>query len=414
MGLIQDKNAPLAAGDAVAEAPQPAPAGAHGSDLMPTEAVGVGHRCTLLVGGTAAYDRMLELIDAARESVDLETYIYRADAIGDGFRSALTAAAGRGVRVRVLVDAYGSESLPAGYFASLTASGAKVLWFNPKRLLRLSFRNHRKLLRCDGTAVVGGLNIAEEYDGDGVARGWRDFAVEVDGGVVRALAESFERMWELAPFGRRQIRQFWTRRPRARGASAGVPDAELLLSGSGCPTAEMRSRLARDIRAARCCFAWAAYFLPSRRLRKALRVAARAGEASIVLSARSDVPTAGWASEYHFARLLRAGIRLHRYRPQIMHAKLVVADDVVYVGSANLDARSLRINFELLLRVRSRELASRLREEFAADVARSDELELERWTRKRTWWQRLRSYVAYQLLARLDPFLANRRFKSLQ
>ncbi len=372
-----------------------------------------GPGCTLLIGGTAAYGRMLDLIDGARVSIDLETYIDRADAVGDRFRGALAAAAARGVRVRVLVDAYGSEALPTDYFAPLTASGAEVRWFNPKRLLRLSFRNHRKLLRCDGVAVAGGINIGEEYDGDGVARGWRDFAIEVDGEVVAALAESFDRMWALAPFGRRQVRLFWRQRPRARRDAVGT-GIELLLSGPGCPTAELRRRLVADIRVARRCIAWAAYFLPSRRLRKALRRVARAGDARILLSARTDVPPAGWASEYLFSRLLRAGIRLHRYRPQIMHAKLVVADEVVYVGSANLDVRSLRINFELLLRVRSPLLAAGLREEFAADVSHSDEVDLARWRQERTWWHRLRSYLSYQLLARLDPFVANRRFRALQ
>lgn len=120
------------------------------------------------------------------------------------------------------MDAYGSDTLPQGYFAPLLAAGGEVRWFNPKRLLRVSFRNHRKLLRAEGEAVIGGLNIA----------------VRVDGPVVDTLAESFARMRDLSAFGRRQFRRFWRTIRRLAVDAQGQP--ELLLSGPGCPTAELR------------------------------------------------------------------------------------------------------------------------------------------------------------------------------
>ncbi|MCC7198728.1 MAG: phosphatidylserine/phosphatidylglycerophosphate/cardiolipin synthase family protein [Gammaproteobacteria bacterium] len=366
----------------------------------------------LLVGGSAAYACMWRLVRQARIAVDLETYIFEAGAVGDRFLAELTGAARRGVQVRVLVDAYGSDTLRQDYFAPLIAAGGELRWFNPKRLLRLSFRNHRKLLRADGEAVVGGLNIADTYDGDGLETGWRDFAVRVDGPVVDALAESFARMWELSAFGRREVRRFWRRAPQR---ATGAPDQpELLLSGPGCPTAELRRRLLFDIRGARRMQAWAAYFLPSRRIGAAIRDAARRGAADIMLGERSDVPVSRWASERLFGRFLRAGLRIHRYRPQIVHAKAMVLDDVVYVGSSNLDVRSLFINYELLLRIPSPALATRLRAEFDTDLRHADTLDPVRWRSGRRWWQSLRSYVAYQLLARLDPYLAARSLKSLR
>ncbi len=366
----------------------------------------------LLVGGSAAYACMWRLVRQARTAVELETYIYEAGAVGDRFLAELTGAARRGVRVRVLVDAYGSDALPQGYFAPLIAAGGELRWFNPKRLLRLSFRNHRKLLRADGEAVIGGLNIADTYDGDGLEAGWRDFAVRVDGPVVDALAESFARMWNLSVFGRREFRSFWRRAPPLAAGVHGQP--ELLLCGPGCPTAELRRRLLFDIRAARRMQAWAAYFLPSRRIGAAIRDAARRGKADIMLGERSDVPISRWASERLFTRFLRAGLRIHRYRPQIVHAKAMVLDDVVYVGSSNLDVRSLLINYELLVRIPSAALAERLRAEFETDRRHADTLDAVRWRRGRRWWQSLRSYLAYQLLARLDPYLATRSLRSLR
>jgi len=111
----------------------------------------------LLAGGSAAYACMWRLVREARTAVELETYIYEAGAVGDRFLAELTGAARRGVHVRVLVAAYGSDTLRQDYFAPLIAGGGEMRWFNPKRLLRLSFRNHRKLLRADGEAVIGGL-----------------------------------------------------------------------------------------------------------------------------------------------------------------------------------------------------------------------------------------------------------------
>jgi cardiolipin synthase len=366
----------------------------------------------LLDGGTTAYGRMWQLIDAAVETVDLETYIFKAGHVGDEFLRRLTLAATRGVHVRVLVDAYGSGELPDGYFDPLTAAGGAVREFNPKRLLRLSFRNHRKLLCCDGVAIAGGLNIADEYDGDGVERGWRDFAVEVSGDLAAALRQSFERMWELAPFGREEVRTFWLQRPRTPHATPGTP--QLLLSGPGCPTAELRRLLVADLRRSRRFRGWAAYFLPSRRIGAAIREAARRGDAAIMVGERSDVPLSRWASERLFTRFLHAGLRIHRYRPQIVHAKALVVDDVVYIGSANLDVRSLLINYELLLRIPSAVLAEALRERFEADVTRADALGARQWRAERRWWQTLRSYFAFLLLARLDPYVAARKLSSLR
>jgi hypothetical protein len=111
----------------------------------------------LLVGGNAAYASMRRLVRQAQSAVELETYIFEAGAVGDRFLADLTGETRRGVHVRVLVDAYGSDTLRQDCVAPLIAAGGELRCFNPKRLLRLSFRNHRKLLRADGEAVIGGL-----------------------------------------------------------------------------------------------------------------------------------------------------------------------------------------------------------------------------------------------------------------
>ena len=219
-------------------------------------------------------------------------------------------------------------------------------------------------------------------------------------------------MWDLAPFGRDEVRTFWLQRPRPPHPTPGTP--QLLLSGPGCPTAELRRQLVADLRRSRRFRGWAAYFLPSRRIGAAIREAARRGDAAIMLGKRSDVPLSRWASERLFTKFLHAGLRIHRYRPQIVHAKALVVDDVVYIGSANLDVRSLLINYELLLRIPSAALAEALRERFEADVTRADLLGARQWRAERRWWQTLRSYFAFLLLARVDPYLAARKLSSLR
>src|SRR5260221_7098208 len=219
---------------------------------------------------------MAALIDGARESVCLESYLVRGGEPALSLLAAVHRACARRVRVRLLCDAFGSEGLPAGFFDRLVAAGGKWRLFSPARRLRLAFRDHRKLLVCDGRrAIVGGLNIGPEYLGDGVRRGWRDLALQIEGPVVAALAASFAAMYALAPVTAAAIREF---RRAARRMPAGPGTAAALLqSGPGWPVGQLwralRPRLAqaRDVRC------MAAYFLPPRRMRRALRRGPRAG-----------------------------------------------------------------------------------------------------------------------------------------
>jgi cardiolipin synthase len=133
------------------------------------------HRARWLVNGDEAFAAMREIIDAARQSVRMEFYMFRPAEPAESLRASLLAAQRRGVPVSVVYDAFGSEGLPADFFDALTAAGAQVAAFNPARQLRLAFRDHRKLLVCDKqVAILGGLNIGPEYAGDGVRQGWRD------------------------------------------------------------------------------------------------------------------------------------------------------------------------------------------------------------------------------------------------
>ncbi len=355
---------------------------------------------------------MLAGIESARLVVRIETYIWKSGIVADRFLQSLHAAAARGVRVELLLDAFGCESLGDGYFNSLRAAGARVVHFNPNKWLRGSFRDHRKLLTIDGEmAVVGGLNIADEYDGDGVESGWRDFAVELRGTIVSALDASLDEMFALADFAPMAVARFaggFRKRRRKSLAREEGPTARLLVSGAGTGSGRLQSVLRRDLSAATDLTAYAAYLLPTGRIRRAMRRVARRGSARLIVGAHSDVRLVQWAAERLYPFWLRGGVKLYEYQSQLVHAKLIVIDDIVYVGSANLDIRSLRINYELLVRIESRALAAQVRQTFDADLARCREIDRTTWRQGRRWWYGLRSLWAYLLLVRLDPFLTRR------
>src|ERR1039457_4842059 len=147
-----------------------------------------------LCTGREIFPGMLAALGAARKSILLETYIYADGQLGRQFLVALLAAARRGVRVRVLLDAVGSWFLPDDFFHALVAAGAEVRRFNPLPLCYFVVRDHRKLLVCDESIIfIGGFNVADEYDGDGVTRGWCDLGVRIENPVLAGeLARSFD------------------------------------------------------------------------------------------------------------------------------------------------------------------------------------------------------------------------------
>ena len=227
-------------------------------------------------------------------------------------------------------------------------------------------------------------------DGDGVTHGWRDIALELQGPTVDALSGSFERMWALAAFDPSSLRDFARANPPPDGD---VSAPALLLTGPGSRTADLRRQLHADLHTAFRVTVHAVHFLPSRELGRMLADVALRGKARILIR-----------------RLGSVAIRFFEYLPQMMHGKLLVVDDVVYVGSANLDVRSRLINYELMLRLPVPALAEQARSMFDADLQHSRPILMP----TSSWWQRLRQRAAYGLLKRVDPYIARRKLRMLQ
>jgi cardiolipin synthase A/B len=366
-----------------------------------------------LRNGDEAFAAMLEAIESARQSVRLETYIFSAGEPGNQFLAALLRARQRGVPVYVLVDAWGSQDLADSYWAPLRQAGGEFRWFNEKTHKGFIFRDHRKLLVCDEhAAVVGGFNIAPEYVGDGVARGWCDVGLHLAGPLAARLAESFDKMFTRAELRHRAFMRVMQTGAHARVSHA---DGELLMSGPGRGFSTLKRALKQDLKDARDVRIMAAYFLPTWKLRRALQtVARRGGRVQLILPGQSDVPLARYATRRLYRPLLGAGVEIYEYQPQILHAKLVLIDDIAYVGSANLDTRSLQINYELSLRLRNERVAEGGRRLFAECLAHSRRIRREDWKASRNLWTKLLERWAYFILARMDLFLARRQLAGLR
>jgi len=193
-----------------------------------------------------------------------------------------------------------------------------------------------------------------------------------------------------------------------------TPNEQLLLSGPGRGRSPIKRALRGDLARATSVQIMVPYLLPTWRIRRDMaRVVRRGGSVQLVLPAKSDVVLSQLAGQSLYRRFLKAGVQIYEYQPQVLHAKLIVADDAVYVGSANLDQRSLNINYELMVRFDQREMAEQARAIFARTLVHCRPITREEWRRSRTLWRRLKQRWAYWLLVRLDPYLARRQWQDL-
>ncbi|MEP6664408.1 MAG: phospholipase D-like domain-containing protein, partial [Verrucomicrobiota bacterium] len=239
--------------------------------------------------GDLAFAAMLETIQSAQQSVRLEMYIYHDCPIGNRFRVALTEAVRRGVRVQVMLDGVGSLNLSDSFWGEFQNSGGQLRWFNRDSIIRVGTRDHRKILVCDDAiSFVGGLNIATEYEGDGVTRGWYDLGMKICGEFSLHLAAAFDHLFATAEERLKTLAR-WRKKisPLRVGTT---PEAELLLSKPGNLRNPLKRALRRDFGNAKKVQLLCAYFFPTRRILAALRrIAQNGGKVQLILAGKSDV-----------------------------------------------------------------------------------------------------------------------------
>jgi len=324
-----------------------------------------GNAVEALVDGSRAYPAMLEAIDAARVSVGLASYIFDADGIGAEFVAALARAARRGVAVRVLIDDVDVRFSFSSALKPLRRAGVPVGIFNPPlvpaRLHALNLRNHRKILLVDGElGFTGGLNIDQHYwRPERPAEAFRDLHFRLRGPVVTQLAEVFADDWQFATGEALRGRTWFSSGSRNLGPTA----ARAIEAGPDESFERLRWAMIGGLNAAqRSARVLTPYFVPDATLVAALSAAALRGvEVDIVLPGKNNLPYVQWATFGQLWQVLERGCRVWLGSGAFDHSKLLVVDGAwTLLGSANWDARSLRLNFELDVECYCTDLGARM------------------------------------------------------
>lgn len=342
-----------------------------------------GNRVTVLRNGDRIFPAMLEAIDGAQHSVDLMTYVYWKGEIATRFADALSEAARRGVRVRLLIDAVGGLQIERGLVNRMSDAGVHVEWFRKPWLnspLKQNHRCHRKVLVVDEEiAFTGGVGIAEEWTGDARNSGeWRDTHVEVRGPAVDGLRAAFVQNWAE---GGRDLYDEGDRFPQQPQSGATVAQVVRGSASIGWDDLQSTFRVMLDSATERLSLA-TAYFAPDDFFLERLCAAARRGvQVDLLLPGPgADKRVCQLASEAVYDRLSSCGVQVWNFQPAMMHAKIMVVDGMAaVVGSSNFNRRSLDHDEEVVLVMLDDAVAARLTEDFDADLERSELIDLTRW-----------------------------------
>ncbi len=334
------------------------------------------NRVRLLIDGEAAFEAIFDAIETARKVVLVQFFIVRDDGLGRRLQALLLRKAAEGVKVYLLFDGIGSHALSQRYVRALREGGVEVKGFSARRGMmtrfQLNFRNHRKLVVVDGrVGFIGGLNVGDEYLGlRPPLAPWRDTHLELEGPVLACLQESFAQDW------------YWVTHklpplllPETYPENGVI--CQMVAAGPADSQETGSLQFVAAINAARQrIWLTSPYFVPDESVLGALRLAVLRGvEVRLLLPSRPDHRVVYAASSLYAGEALKMGIRVFRYQPGFMHQKVLLIDDIcAAVGSANLDNRSFRLNFELTVFTVDEVFASEVEAMLMDDFDRSIEL----------------------------------------
>ncbi len=365
-----------------------------------------GHRLSVIVDPQARLSRLMALIAGAKDSLRLCYYIFGDDPVGRAVRESLIDACNRGVAVTLLIDGFGSSTLPESFLDPLRSAGARIDRFLPRMGRRYLLRNHQKILIADDArALVGGANIAEDYFETTDSPPWHDLSLLVEGPKAKALTAHV-----VALQGWMQSRKQGIRRLQGLIAAGSdhVGALQWKLGGPFERLSPYARALRADLDATTTVDMIQAYFAPEFTFLRRLGRVARRGNAHVMTAALSDNMTTIGAARHCYGLLLRRGAKIYEYGAAKLHMKLIVADDIVYIGSANYDTRSIFINLEIMLRVEDAAFAAQLRDFCRAEMAAAQEITPAWLKRVSGPFRRLRWFLAWFLFSTIDYTIARR------
>ncbi len=360
-----------------------------------------GNRFDILVDGSNFLPRMLDAINSARETILLEMYLIESGSVADRFITALQGAAERDVQVYLLLDDYGAIGLKQRDRNRLAHNNIHIAYYNRlrshstlynlyqiflQRQERGLYRNHRKLLLVDGRiAFVGGTGLVDEFDPPGHPEmQWRETMVRILGPVVADWQQLFTTTWNKSTAQA-------SGPPEANpGECAGDQRGRITVNDIERYSELLLSLNSRITHARHRVWFATAYFVPRWRIRRALKRAAKSGiDVRLLLPGPiTDHPGVRYISHRLYGRLMKNGVRIFEYQPRFFHAKTVLCDDWVTIGSSNFDRWNLRWNLEANQEVIDKTLAEQVKEMFEQDFSSSVEYSYEQW-RQHSWFKRL-------------------------
>ncbi|AOY75232.1 cardiolipin synthase [Clostridium formicaceticum] len=357
----------------------------------------VNNEANVLVNGYETFREMLKAIRTAKHHIHMEYFIIKDSDIGRKFQRALIKKAKEGLEVRVIYDAVGCWHLKESFLGPLRDAGVKLKPFLPVTLpflgSRLNYRNHRKILVVDGkVGFVGGVNIGDEYLGKNKKMGfWRDTHLKIKGEAVYLLQVIFLRDWFFVSKEELEDAVYFPTQ-----GSCGQQMIQVTSSGPDSYWESIHQAYFSAIATAnKKVFITTPYLIPDESILMALKTAAIRGvDVRILLPGRPDHRTVFWASKSHFLELLEAGVKIYQYEKGFVHSKVFIVDDnFSSVGTANLDIRSLQLNFEVNAFIYDEELNKKLKKSFYQDLQESRQVMLQQY-KKRPVHHRFKESIA--------------------
>ncbi len=365
-----------------------------------------GNRLDLIEGGEERLEAIISLIRGATKSLRLLFYIFNSDQAGQKVRDALVEAAQRGVHVKLLLDGFGSSNVPPSFFRGVTHQGGDLCMFHPRYGRRYLLRNHQKLAVADGrVALIGGANIHNDYLTDEGYRHWRDLWLTIEGPAVTSVTSYFDSLfrWTTKKGAKlRALRRLISRHSQMHGP------LQWKFSGPLSRRNPWPRSFARDLQAARRLDVVSAYFSPPRFVLRRIARVARRGPVRIITAGKSDNNATIGAARHNYARMLRRGVEMYEYQAARLHTKLMIVDDIVHIGSANFDFRSVYINLEIMLRISDPGFAAAMRRYFAQELAESEQITPELHRERATLWRRMRWTISHWLVTSMDYTVTRR------
>lgn len=350
-----------------------------------------GNKVEIITDGEEKFDRFIEDIKNAQEHIHLLYYTFRSDTLGKRIMAALEERAASGVEVLVVYDALGCRGNNRDFFDRLESLGGKAKVFFGSKIplvnLRMNYRNHRKILVVDGKiAYMGGFNIGDEYLGLGPLGNWRDTHLRIQGNAVLTLQSRFFMDWNAVVSEEERVKY----EDRYFPISGKVGNTVMQIAASG-PENDVQAIKMGFIKmisqAKKSIYIQTPYFIPDTSVHEIIKMAAMSGvEVNIMIPCKPDHPFVYRATEYFAKDVLESGANIYIYQDGFFHSKVMVIDDeVATVGSANMDVRSFRLNFEINSFMYDSDISTQLVEHFNNDISNCLKADMDYFENQSKW-----------------------------